>query len=172
MIYEPGEDSHLLAKHIKDYASGKKVLDLGTGSGILAEEALKYTPKVLAADINEEAVTFLKTKGLNVRLTDLFSNIKESFDVILFNPPYLPEEEQEDEDTRRITTGGKTGSELLERFLIEAHKHLNKEGVILLVVSSLTGDVEYLFRKYNYKSTKLDSEKLFFEELYVYELKY
>ena len=42
MIYEPEADSFMLAKHVKEYAKGK-VLDMGTGSCILAEEALKKT---------------------------------------------------------------------------------------------------------------------------------
>ena len=43
MIYDPAEDSFLILKHIKDFAHDKKVLDLGTGSGVLAREASKYT---------------------------------------------------------------------------------------------------------------------------------
>ena len=170
MIYEPGEDSFLLQKHIKDYASGKKILDLGTGCGILAEEAAKYTSTLLASDINEEAVALVKSKKIKTVVSDLFSNIKETFDLIIFNPPYLPEEEQEDEDRKKITTGGKQGFELLERFLKEANKHLTQNGKILLIVSSLTGDVEFLFRKYNYTFKKIDQENLFFEKLFVYEL--
>ncbi len=169
MIYEPAEDSFLLKKHIKDYALDKKVLDLGTGSGILALEAKNYTSQVLAADINEEAITLLKNQ-VDTVVSNLFSNISGKFDLILFNPPYLPEEEAEDEDTKRITTGGKQGFELLENFLREAKKHLTSNGKILLVVSSLTGDVEFLFRKYNYAFKKIDEESLFFEKLFIYEL--
>ena len=171
MIYEPAEDSFLLKKHVKEYAQDKIVLDLGTGSGILAEEAKKYAKKILAADINEEAIALVKSKGIPAVASDLFSNIKEHFDLILFNPPYLPAEEAEDEDTARITTGGKKGFEMLEKFLSEAAKHLNTNGKILLIASTLTGDVEYLFRKYNYLHKKIDEENLFFEKLFVYELR-
>ena len=40
-VYEPREDSLIVKVHIKDYAKGR-VLDIGTGSGILAEEAKRY----------------------------------------------------------------------------------------------------------------------------------
>ncbi|MFA4887403.1 MAG: HemK2/MTQ2 family protein methyltransferase [Candidatus Nanoarchaeia archaeon] len=170
MIYEPLEDSELLKKHIKAYALGKKVLDMGTGSGIQAEEAKRYTQDVLAVDINEEAVALVKKKGIDALHSDLFSAVKGTFDLILFNPPYLPREDQEDEETRLITTGGVVGSELLELFLKQAKRFLNKDGKILIVVSSLTGEVELLFRKYSYTYTKIDSENIFFEELIVYEL--
>ena len=91
--------------------------------------------------------------------------------MIILNPPYLPEEAYEDKATKLFTTGGKQGHELIERFLKEAKKHLNKDGMILLVFSTLTGNVENLFKKYDYEFKKLDSKKVFFEEIFVYELK-
>ena len=97
IVYEPAEDSFLLAEQVKKYAKGK-VLDLGTGSGILAETALINTKEVLATDINEEAVKRLKQKGINARFSDLFSHITEKFNLIIFNPPYLPTERNEKPD--------------------------------------------------------------------------
>ena len=167
MIYEPQEDSYLLEKYVKKYARGK-VLDLGTGSGIQAKAALENTKNILAADINKEAVEYCKTQGINTIQSNLFSNIDTKFDTIIFNPPYLPEEEKEPEDSKVITTGGKKGDEILKEFLSQAKERLNKEGIILLVISSLTGDKKELFKDYNYKL--LEKEKHFFEELKVYLL--
>lgn len=172
MIYEPEEDSYLLEKQVKKYAKkGIKVLDIGTGSCIQALAAYSQNADVLAADINPEAVKLARLKGLKAIKSDLFSNIKDKFDLIIFNPPYLPEEKYEDSATRLFTTGGKQGHELIERFLKEAKNHLNESGIILLVFSTLTGNVEKLLNKYNYKFKKLDSKKVFFEEIFVYELK-
>jgi release factor glutamine methyltransferase len=167
MIYEPEEDSYLLEKYVKKYAKGK-VLDVGTGSGIQALVALENTKDVLAVDINPEAVDFVKKKGVNAKISDLFSNVEGKFDVIIFNPPYLPEDSEEDEESKKITTGGKKGHEILEKFLKEAKEHLNENGMILIVVSSLTGDVQSLFKKYKYRFECLEIEKMFFEQLYVY----
>ncbi|RME55440.1 methyltransferase domain-containing protein [Candidatus Woesearchaeota archaeon] len=169
MIYEPAEDSYLLKKHIRKFAKGK-VLDMGTGSGILALEALKYTKDVLAVDLNQECVDYVKKKGVNAIQSDLFKNVKGKFDLIIFNPPYLPEDENEDEESKMITTGGKNGYETLERFLKHAKSYLNKDGKILTVVSSLTGNVEQIFKKYKFKFEMIDKENLFFEKLYVYLL--
>lgn len=169
MIYEPAEDSYLLAKHIKDHAKGR-VLDVGTGSGIQALEALKYTSDVFAVDINKEAISFCKEKGINASLSDLFSNVSEKFDLIIFNPPYLPLDKREPLDSRLVTTGGKKGFEIIERFLKKVKEHLEKEGEILLVCSSLTGDVESLFKYYNFNFKILERKKIFFEELFVYLL--
>ncbi len=169
MIYEPQEDSFLLLKHIKEYAIGK-VLDMGSGSGILAEEALKYTKNVLAADINEESVRLCKIKNINAIISDLFSNVNERFNLIIFNPPYLPEDESENEEIKRTISGGKRGYELIERFLKEARNYLNNEGRILLLFSSLTNKkkIDNLIKNNNFRFILLEKEKLFFEELYVY----
>src|SRR3989344_2791884 len=130
MIYEPDEDSFLLVKQVKKLAKDKKVLDMGTGWGILAETALESGAKdVLAADIDEEVVEFVKSKGIKVKSSDLFSNIDEKFDLIIFNPPYLPEDELEDFEIRNVTRGGKEGYQILERFLINAKKRSEERRV-------------------------------------------
>ena len=170
MLYDPREDSFLLAKYIRKYSKGK-VLDVGAGTGILAEIALKNTNDVLAIDINEEAVEFCRKKGINAIKSDLFEKIKDKFDLIIFNPPYLPRDDDEDEEIRLITTGGEKGYEVIERFLKEARDHLNKNGIILIVFSTLTGDVESLIKKYRYKYELLEEKPLFFEKLKVLKLK-
>ncbi len=171
MIYEPGEDSYLLLKYVKKYAFGK-VLDVGTGSGILAEEVLKSkkVSSVLAVDISKEAVNYVKSKGIKAKLSNLFSDVKGKFDTIIFNPPYLPLDENEDKESRIITTGGKSGYELIERFFKSVKNHLNEKGLILIVFSSLTDKrkVLGLMEKNGFKFKLLEKKKISFEELYVY----
>lgn len=169
MIYEPAEDSFLLQKYVKKYAKDK-VLDMGTGSGIQALASLEKTKDVLAVDINPSAVGQLKKKGIKAKVSDLFSNVKGKFDLIIFNPPYLPEDKREPRDSSISTTGGKKGYETIEKFLKQAKKFLKKDGKILLVFSSLTGNIEKLFSKYSYGFKKLEEKKLFFEKIYVYIL--
>lgn len=169
MIYEPDEDSFLLEKQVRKLAKGK-VLDMGTGSGILALAAKEKSKDVIAVDINNEAVELARKNGLRAIQSDLFNKVKGKFDTIIFNPPYLPEDELEDKESRAITTGGKHGHELIERFLKEAKNHLNEKGTILILFSSLSGDILSLFKKYKYRSKLLDSKKIFFEKLYIYAL--
>jgi|SRR3989344_155981 len=168
LIYEPAEDSFLLAEQVQKYAQGK-VLDLGSGSGILAEIAILNNADVLAADINQEAVAKLQQKGLHAIYSNLFSNIKGNFDLIIFNPPYLPTEKNEQPDF--ITTAGPKGNEIIEKFLKQAKKHLTKEGKILLLCSSFTKEIPKIFTKCGYRFTSLSEKKLFFEKLTVYLLR-
>ena len=169
MIYDPEEDSFLLVKYVDKFAEGK-VLDLGTGSGIQAEAALRHTKDVLAVDIDKESVEYVNKKGIKARISDLFSNIKEKFDLIIFNPPYLPENEVEDKESKRITTGGKYGYEILERFFSQADDYLNKNGKILIVFSSLTNKnkINKIIKENNFKFKLLEEKKIFFETLYCY----
>lgn len=173
IIYEPAEDSHLIYKEVKRLSRDKKVLDIGTGSGILAIGAKRGGAlSVLAVDINPDAVSFVKNKGIDAIESDLFSNVKGKFDMIIFNPPYLPEDSRESNDSKIITTGGKEGNEIVLRFLRDADKHLEKFGEILILVSNLTGlgKIEKLIKQKGYKKEVLSSQKLFYEELFVWKL--
>jgi len=181
MVYLPQEDSHLLGKEVKRYISRiknkkqkekLKILDMGSGSGIQAQTCLKSGIKrenILAVDVDKEAVKFLKSKNIKAIHSDLFSKVRSKFDLIVFNPPYLPEHKY---DKEKDTTGGKKGYETILRFLKQARSHLNKKGIILLLFSSLS-DPNFILEfalKRGYKANKLSEESLFFEKLFVYEL--
>ncbi len=165
MVYEPREDSFLILKHVKDYARGR-VLDMGTGSGILAEESLKYTDKVLAADIDPEAGKEV-SEGVCFVESDLFSNINGKFDLIMFNAPYLPKDKEIDDPA---LYGGKDGHEIIERFVSDASRFLKDDGKILLVFSSLTDKekVDTIIYENLLVKKQIDDKKLFFEKLYLY----
>lgn len=170
MIYEPRDDSRMLEKQVRSFAAGM-VLDMGTGCGIQAFAALEKAKEVEACDINEEAVEFVKSKGVKAYKSDLFEKVSGKFDLIIFNPPYLPLDKDEDDESRVITTGGKHGCEIIERFLKEAKNYLNENGIILLVFSSLSGNVNKILEDNGYCYEKLDEKKVFFESLYVYKIK-
>jgi len=136
-VYKPREDSFLLKKELISYIKKNKpqsVLDMGTGTGIQAIAAKEAgVRKVVAADINSEAITSAKinSKNLNIQFvqSDLFSNISEKFDLIVFNTPYLPSEPPVDPQW----SGGK---EFIEKFLSEAKKQLTLNGKIIFIHSS------------------------------------
>jgi len=173
MIYEPAEDSYLLECQVKKYSKGKSFLDMGSASGIQSEATLKSNAKsVLAVDFQDDVIKYLKSKKIKCIKSNLFSKVKGKFDLIAFNPPYLPKDKIEDKESQKITSGGKKGDELTLRFLKKAPEHLNKEGIILLVTSSLTPKerIMSLMNKISLSHTILDSKKLFMEELEVWKI--
>jgi release factor glutamine methyltransferase len=173
-IYQPAEDSFLLAKFVKKELTKNKVievLDMGSGSGIQAEVAIKagINPEnIILADINPEAIKHLKKKfpECKVILSDLFSKIskKFQFDLITFNPPYLPNNKFDKEPD---TSGGKKGSEIINKFLSHAKKYLSKNRIIVLLTSSFTKGIDWA----DYEKKLLGKKKIFFEELYVWKLR-
>jgi release factor glutamine methyltransferase len=174
MIYTPREDSFLLEREVKKLAKNKVFLDLGSGTGIQAKAALSVKAKsILAADINQEAITLLKKQGINAIKSNLFSSIKGKFDLIAFNPPYLPEDKREDKNSKLATTGGRKGDEIILKFLKQAKSHLNENGIILLVISSLTPkeNIIKLLTKQGLSYEVISSEKVFFETLEVWKIK-
>lgn len=173
-IYQPAEDSYLLSEVLKKEIKNKeiKVLEIGSGSGIQIDTLLilGLNPcNIFSTDINPVAVNYLKKKFPNIKIIKsyLFSKVKEKFDIIIFNPPYLPEEHREPKSSQLATTGGKQGSKIINRFLKQAKNHLNKNGKIYLITSSLTKDVNWK----GYERKVLARKKLFFEEIYIWELK-
>lgn len=147
-VYEPAEDSYLLAKYVEKYAKGKTILDVGTGCGIQAIIAAKNgAKKVVGIDKNPDAIenARLNAKQNNANceffLSDLFSNVNEKFDLIIFNPPYLPttHEEKIKGPLNLAFDGGVTGRETLELFLKQYKNYLNENGFALVLESSLSG---------------------------------
>ncbi|MBN1792799.1 methyltransferase [Candidatus Woesearchaeota archaeon] len=172
-IYEPEEDSYLLQEQVERFARGR-VLDMGTGSGIQAIAAAHCAAvrEVVAVDINPDAVFYLKKKKIakiRCNRSDLFRSVKGFFDVIIFNPPYLPDDAH---DPDKALDGGKVGFEIIERFLKDAKTRLGKDGFILTVFSNRTGESTLnMMRREGYESELLSKKSLpFFEELYVYKL--
>lgn len=82
-MYEPREDSFLLLKSVKKYSKGN-VLDMGTGSGILAYEAseLKEVEFVIGLDIDEDSIEYCNKKYGSDKLIFLHSDLFEIFNEI------------------------------------------------------------------------------------------
>jgi len=179
-IYEPAEDSYFLSSVLKkeipkliEKNSELKFLELGSGNGIQLETALKSGVKkenIFGIDINPRAVEHCKNLGFNCIQSDLFENFEKEkkFDLIIFNPPYLPSDEREPKNSRKETTGGREGGEITIEFLKQSKPFLSKNGKIFLITSSLAEKINFL--GLGYKSKKRVSEKLFFEELIGWEL--
>lgn len=174
MIYLPREDSLLLEKYVKQFAKDKSFLDVGSGSGIQSLAAREVgAKKVLALEIDKESIEKIKSLSIPVLKSDLLSALKkeDKFDIIAFNPPYLPEDKLEDKKSALATSGGKDGDEIIIRFLSEAVEHLTKSGFILLLLSSLTpfDKIDPLLTKLGLKKELLEKQSFFMEKLEVWK---
>jgi release factor glutamine methyltransferase len=143
-VYPPAEDTYLLLKAALAEAGPEDlVLEIGCGSGILAEELSSRVQRLIATDINPHALRATRSRAVKVDLVraDLFRGIGERFDLVLFNPPYLPfrPEERSGNWIDRALDGGESGRETVDRFLQELEEHLRPGGRALLLISSLTG---------------------------------
>ena len=176
MVYSPREDSYLLKKWVAKLSKGKKVLDMGTGSGILAIAAKAGgASRVLGVDKNKKAINLAKNNAksagftdIEFKYSDLFLAVNEKFDLIVFNPPYLPNEEHLDISKNYDIIGGEKGNELSIEFLKEAIEYLNDKGIILLICSSLSDPFEIFnyAKSFGYGYKILEEMRLDFETLY------
>ena len=164
-VYAPREDSYLLAKCVEEHAFGK-VLDLGTGTGIQGIIAGRKGCQVTFADIDADAIGCAEANASlngvdgNFVRSDLFQELEDKFNTIIFNPPSLPSKEKRHIDL----DGGKKGRELIDRFLKDYKAHLLERHLVLLLESS--------FNNYNKDVKKLNAkiiakEHYFFENLVV-----
>jgi len=124
---------------------GKSILEMGCGSGILSLYcALHNAKNITAVDINPQAVENTKENlsrysvvNANVFLSDLFKNVTDTFDTIIFNAPFHGNKAL---DMLELGTSD-YNYETLTRFFSEAPQHLNEKGEILLGFAN-TGDNE------------------------------
>jgi len=173
MIYQPSEDSYLLEEEVKKRARGKRVLDVGTGNGIQARAAWSSGAReVLAVDIDTGAIEKLKNEEFEVKKSDLLEKVYGKFDLIVFNPPYLPLDSREDAESALATTGGERGDEIIVNFLKTVEQHLASGGEILLVVSSLTplGKIRKILKEKKFHERVVASKNSFMERLDVWEI--
>lgn len=177
-VYIPAEDSYLMSRILKEQLpnlleknSDLKFLEIGAGSGIHLQTASNLGIKngnIFSSDIDKRAVSHCNLLGFKCIHSDLFENIKGRYEIIIFNPPYLPEDAREPKNSRKDTTAGKKGNEIIIRFLQQAKSHLDKDGKIFLITSSLSENID--FKNLGYNAREIGCEKLFFERLCIWEL--
>ncbi len=172
-VYEPSEDSFLLADAaLSEIKGSESILEVGCGSGIISAVIIANTKSsVTDIDISPYAVKCTRGNGIEVIRGDLLSCIKGSFDLIIFNPPYLPttEDERDNGWLNAALDGGYDGKKVIYRFLEDAGRCLIPGGKILMLVSSLSGIDEIRSRMISLGYTVEDNrhEHYMFEQLKV-----
>lgn len=115
--------TQIIVEHISNNIAGKKVLDMGTGSGILAFIAEQKGAKVLAVDNDMNAIKNAKQNrikiksNIEIKHSDLFSEVSGKYDLILANLPILYTDKNQN---------------IVASFIKNVKQHVNKNGKILL----------------------------------------
>lgn len=181
LVYKPADDTYLVAELITSnphLVRGMRVLELGSGTGILSALAASLGAReVFSIDVNPSAaLTTLCTLSRldektfwHVALCDLAGCLRKGakFDVLVFNPPYLPLEGPECEDPlARAWCGGPTGVEVVLRAL-ELLNDLGPPINVIIVSSSLSdrGKVIERLRDLGYDVEVPKALRFFFEEI-------
>ena len=139
-MYIPAEDSYLLAEAVKEY-SGKRALEIGVGSGIVLEELQKNFELVVGTDLQLQSLRYARLNILSRNILTICCNmgapIISKFDLIVSNPPYLPDLSVEIQKDLPVD-GGLTGIEWSIKFLELSLPKLEPAGKILLLFSSFS----------------------------------
>jgi len=137
------------------------ILDIGTGSGCIAIAAAFYCPHAMVdgIDVNKEAIAVAKMniirhgmeKRVRVFESDLFQNLDNRYDVIISNPPYVPEysmstlpKEYHHEPVNALKAG-EQGLDIVVRILEQAHQYLEPGGLLIVEVGEAAPHLENRF---------------------------
>ncbi len=187
-VYKPAEDTFLLLDSIV-VSQGDSVFEVGSGSGLIGLYLASLGANVVCSDINPIAVELIKKNFLlnqriirgnfDIRTGDLFSVLdsKDSYDIIVFNPPYLPTSNKDliggSGWFDKAVNGGINGLDVIERFINQLKDFLKKEGKVYFVSSNLSNSkkLEDLIKKNNFIFKIVNSCRFNDEILYVYLLR-
>jgi release factor glutamine methyltransferase len=168
-VLDPRPESELIVEKVLELSdTNLSLIDLGTGSGCLAISIALERPnfKIFASDISPDA---LKIAEINSRYhktpitfikSDWFSEINNTFDIIIANPPYISEDEYKSLpisirrfEPKIALTAGINGLDCFKKIIMEFHKYLKPNGIIFMEIGySQKRIIEELFIKYGYEN--------------------
>lgn len=182
-VFDPSRhfSSKILARYLwRLDLAGCRLLDMGTGTGIIGITAAKRGATVTAVDINPAAAqlatvnakTHAVTERMHVFCGDLFAQVPDAttFDWIMFNPPFFARAA-----TSSLDAAYCAGEQFdtLARFLHEASDFLASEGRILLILSSdiNLSELQAMFDREKYRVVNCEIRQHLFEQFYLVQLR-
>ena len=181
-VLDPRPESELLVEVIKNKLikkfSGTRILELGVGSGCLIISIMLELKNIqtsgVGVDLCEKALKVAKRNisnfGLDTKIevfkSDWFSSVKEKFDLIISNPPYIKRTEIKklskdvrDFDPYLSLDGGESGVENYKKIAKKAKNHLKSDGMIILELGyNQLKSVDLIFKENGFKRILLEKD--------------
>lgn len=146
----PRPETEILADAVvKSAENGDRILDMCTGSGCIAVSVAKALKGknciVTAADVSDAAIMLAeenaKLNDVNVHfvVSDLFTNVRGRYNIIVCNPPYIKsgeipfiQKEVREHEPRVALDGGEDGLEFYRRIARDVRSYLAKDGMLIM----------------------------------------
>ena len=168
-VLDPRPESELIVEKVLELSdTNLSLIDLGTGSGCLAISIALERPnfKIFASDISPNALKIAEINSIYHKTpitfikSDWFSEINNTFDIIIANPPYISENEYKSLpisiqrfEPKIALTAGINGLDCFKKIIMEFHKYLKPNGIIFMEIGySQKRIIEELFIKYGYEN--------------------
>jgi len=178
-VFHPGFffSTQLLLLYIGNLTlQGKKILELGAGSGLISIFTAKKGAKVTATDINPVAVEYLKKNsekngvGFEIINSDLFRDIpRQQFDIIAINPPYYKKKPATINDFAWYC--GENGGYFQKLFNgLRGYIYKNSDVLMVLSEDCDINMIERMAAVKNFSLQKIVTKKAIWEYLYIYKV--
>jgi release factor glutamine methyltransferase len=177
-VYGPREDTHFLLDTLENEHLSGAGLEMGTGTGFIAIHVSQKFDTITAVDIDKKAVELAVHNTLlnnvnNMRVvhSDLFTHIDDKFDVIIFNPPYVPCNEMYTPFNVSYH-GGEDGRRVIDAFIEQFPEYITPQGSVYLLQSSLCGikKTRNAITQKGFEPSILGTKPLFFEKLVIFKI--
>jgi release factor glutamine methyltransferase len=171
---ETEELVEFLEAEVRSHRSEVRIMDVGTGSGVIALSLAKKFPEaeVHAVDISEDALALARKNAARLELdrvrfqkSDLLESLSERFDLIVANLPYISMQDRHQlarevlHDPDVALFGGPSGDELVRKLIEQTPSHLEPGGLLALEIG--LGQAEGLcdfLRQKNYHDIELKKD--------------
>ncbi len=148
------ETEILIGKALEYSKKGMKILDIGTGTGIIAITLAKHIENadITAVDISDAALKLayenakLNNVEIKFKKSNIYDSIDERFDMIVSNPPYISEHERTklqkelSYEPEIALFSGEDGLDMIREIISKSDYYLNNKGIIIIEIGYDQGE--------------------------------